>query len=90
METQAAAKPAAPEKITGYQWGDDSRFIGIYTFDNNADKEEIHLPPRTTLEAPPVGMAVDEEAAWSERLGHWIVRRVAMSHLPDREVPHVD
>jgi hypothetical protein len=79
---------AMPEKVTGYQWGDDNRFIGVYTFDNNADKEEIHLPPRTTLSAPPDGLAADEEAAWDEHQRAWIVRRVTMSHLPDREVPH--
>lgn len=41
------------EIITGYQWGDDNTFIGEYIFPNNLDKEDIHLPPRTTLIAPP-------------------------------------
>lgn len=39
--------------ITGYQYGDENQFIGEYKFENNLDKETIHLPPRTVLVAPP-------------------------------------
>ena len=39
--------------ITGYQYGDENQFIGQYEFENNLDQEKIHLPPRTTLVAPP-------------------------------------
>lgn len=85
METTIQAAP--PARITGYQWGDDLRFIGPYTFDNNGDKEEIHLPPRTTLIEPPQNLPVDQEAAWEAGRSRWIVRNVAMSHLPDRERP---
>jgi hypothetical protein len=74
-------------KITGHQWGDDMRYIGAYEFPNNLDKEEIHLPPRTTLLEPPMGLPVDQEAAWFERGQRWIVRGVMMSHMPTREVP---
>ncbi|MBR7777375.1 hypothetical protein [Undibacterium rugosum] len=72
------------KRLTGYQWGDDGAYIGPYAFDNNLDKEDVHLPPRTTLTPPPDQLAVDEEAAWDGKL--WVVRRLSMSHLPNREV----
>lgn len=43
------------EYITGYQWSCvNNKFIGEYNFPNNKDKEEIHMPPFTTLKKPPV------------------------------------
>lgn len=60
------------EMITGYQWGDDGHYIGVYEFPNNLDKEEIALPPRTTLLAPPVVTEPFKEAAWDGT--QWIVR----------------
>jgi hypothetical protein len=65
------------EMITGYQWGDNQSYIGPYSFANNLDKDEIHLPPKTTLKAPPTGLPVDQEAAWDG--ADWIVRNVAPS-----------
>lgn len=59
------------EFITGYQWSpEDFKFIGEYKFPNNKDKEEIHLPPFTTLIKPP---EVDKEscAYWDSE--KWIV-----------------
>lgn len=42
------------EKIIGYQYSTDNyKLIGEYIFPNNMDKEEIHLPPFTTLIKPP-------------------------------------
>jgi len=90
MENQVQTPAEMPDQITGYQWGDCGRYIGPYTFENNRDQERVHLPPRTTLVAPPTGLPVDEEAAWEPARGRWIVRRIAMAHLPDREVPNVD
>ncbi len=72
------------KRLTGYQWGDNGIYIGPYEFDNNQDKEEVHLPPRTTLIKPPKKLAVDEEAAWNGE--KWIVRRLSLAYLPDREV----
>jgi hypothetical protein len=43
-----------PATITGYQYSpEDGRYIGAYTFPNNFDKLEVHLPPCTVLEKPP-------------------------------------
>ncbi|MFZ6687495.1 hypothetical protein ACO0K0_07085 [Undibacterium sp. SXout11W] len=72
-----------PDTMTGYQWGDDGQFIGLYPFPNNNDKEEVHLPPRTTLTAPPNELAVDEEAFWDGE--QWLLRRLTPSYLPERE-----
>ena len=42
------------EMITGYQYGPVHKdFRCVYEFPNNMDKEEIHMPPFTTLVAPP-------------------------------------
>jgi hypothetical protein len=41
--------------ITGFQYSPDNGiFIGEYVFPDNLDKEEVHLPPNTTLEKPPI------------------------------------
>jgi len=43
------------EFITGYQWSSETKkYIGKYVFPNNRDKEEIHMPPFTTLIIPPI------------------------------------
>jgi hypothetical protein len=43
------------EFIKGYQWSpQDKKFMGEYVFPNNKDKEEIHMPPFTTLISPPI------------------------------------
>ena len=39
--------------ITGYQYKSNGRYNGKYEFPNNLDSLEIHLPPMTTLVAPP-------------------------------------
>ena len=49
--------------IKGYQYKSNKRFSGDYEFPNNLDKEEIHMPPNTTLVAPPV-IPVGKEAIW--------------------------
>lgn len=59
------------EMITGYQWMPaDGKFRCVYEFPNNMDKEEIHMPPFTTLIAPPV-MEPGYEAFWTGE--SWIV-----------------
>jgi hypothetical protein len=42
------------ELILGYQWSpENNRYAGEYRFPNNKDKEEIYMPPFTTLVSPP-------------------------------------
>ena len=59
--------------VTGYQWGDDLSYIGTYQI-TSIEGQEVHVPPRTTLQAPahpaPIGMEYwfDVEAdAWKTR-----------------------
>ncbi|MGZ8270727.1 MAG: hypothetical protein ACXWT5_06050 [Methylophilus sp.] len=52
------------ELITGYTWMANGAFGGAYQFPNNKDKEEIHVPPHTTLIAPPA-VEQGKEAYWT-------------------------
>jgi hypothetical protein len=79
------SKNTMPAMVTGYQYGDDGQFIGEYRFEKNRDKEGIHCPPCTTLQPPPIELPVDEEAYFDGQ--QWQVRRLALSWLPDRELP---
>jgi len=57
--------------IKGYQWSPvTKKFIGDYDFPNNQDKEDIHLPPNTTLTAPP-SVTSGFCAFWID--GSWVV-----------------
>ena len=49
--------------IKGYQYKSNKRYSGIYEFPNNLDKEEIHMPPNTTLVAPPA-IPEGKEVLW--------------------------
>lgn len=60
--------------VTGYQYGDDCSYIGVYQFPNNEDQKAVHLPPNTTLIAPPVNIAAGYEAAFNVDTGQWHVR----------------
>jgi hypothetical protein len=43
------------EFIKGYHWSPETKqYMGEYVFPNNGDKEEIHMPPFTTLISPPI------------------------------------
>lgn len=56
------------EFITGYQYSSiDNKYIGEYTFPNNADKEEIHWPPFTVPNKPKIKNGYDtfwENGEW--------------------------
>ena len=66
--------PQNEETLLGYQWGDDNSFIGTYAFPNNRDQETVHLPPKTTLIAPPMNLAVGIEAAFDPATQSWVTR----------------
>lgn len=54
------------EIITGYQYGPiNGEFRGVYEFPNNLDKEEIHMPPYTTLIPPPEEIPAGKIACWN-------------------------
>ena len=60
------------QHIIGYQWDPETgKFIGVYVFPNNADKEEVHLPPNTTLEQPPEPLSRSQTAF--RRNGSWVL-----------------
>jgi hypothetical protein len=68
----------ANKVIKGYQYGDGNVFIGTYVFEDNLDKEETHLPPRTTLIAPP-SVPVGHEAVWDGF--NWFTRPMDITWL---------
>ena len=49
--------------ITGYQYKSNKRFSEIYEFPQHKDQDPIHMPPNTTLVAPPV-IPAGKEALW--------------------------
>jgi hypothetical protein len=50
-------------KVKGYQWGDHKQFIGEYEIPA-VSEESVHLPPNTTLAAPPTAPE-GKQAFWS-------------------------
>ena len=71
--------------IDGYQFGEHNQFIGVYQFPNNLDKEEIHLPPNTTLVSPP-NITDNEMLFWDSASSEWIIKdkpEGANPHLPN-------
>ena len=67
--------------IKGYQYKSNKRFSGEYEFPNNLDKEEIHMPPNTTLVAPPV-IPTGKEALWDGK-GWSLVDEEVMQSSPN-------
>lgn len=63
----------AEELITGYQYGPEKgEYRGEYHFPNNMDKEEVHVPPFTTLVAPPVDVPVGKYPCWDGK--KWVLK----------------
>jgi len=48
---------------TGYQWGTHNQYIGEYQIVHQED-QPIHMPPHTTLIAPPT-IPEGQEAIWN-------------------------
>lgn len=67
--------------VIGYQYGDDLSYIGTYAFPNNLDRASIHLPPRTTLIQPPIGLPAGQEAYFDEAQQAWLVRAEDLSWM---------
>jgi hypothetical protein len=55
----------AQQLIKGYQWMANMAYGGIYEFPRNLDKVQVHLPPNTTLVAPPAIIPEGQEAYWN-------------------------
>ena len=62
----------SPSMLIGYQYSQAKTFIGTYEFPNNQDKEEIHLPPNTTLVPAPTTIPSGKEAYWTGT--EWLLR----------------
>jgi hypothetical protein len=76
------------ELITGYQWSSvDNKFMGEYRFPNNKDKEEIHLPPFTTLTKPPE--TSKETAAYWEN-SEWVIKIDSSKINPHPEIDNYE
>lgn len=58
--------------VKGYQWMANMAYGGVYEFPNNLDKEEVHMPPNTTLVSPPAVIDEGQEAYWDR--GQWKLR----------------
>lgn len=65
--------------IKSYQYKSNKRYSGIYEFPNNLDKEEIHIPPNTTLVAPPV-IPEGKEALWDGKVWGLVDEEVMQSN----------
>lgn len=74
-----------PVIITGYQYGDYGHYIGTYRFEKNKDKDDIHIPPRTTLKPPPTEFQTDEEVHFDGT--DWAIRKITLPWLPERAIP---
>lgn len=64
-----------PILITGYQWGQDFRYIGPYQFEKNMDREEVYLPSsmKMTLVEPPE-IPSGQFAQWDVESKSWNLR----------------
>jgi hypothetical protein len=68
------------ELILGYQWSPvNKEYRGEYRFPNNKDKDEIHIPPFTTLTKPPT-TSKGYTAFWND--DDWIVVETPLVHQP--------
>jgi hypothetical protein len=77
------------EIITGYQYGPtNGEFRCVYEFPNNLDKEEIHMPPFTTLVAPPEEIPAGQLACWNGT--SWELKNdtisIKIDPIPDEDI----
>ena len=68
--------------IIGYQFGEYNQFIGEYSFPNNMDKDEIHLPNNTTLVKPPK-IKDGFEAIWNITDQKWYSKTKPSESVPE-------
>ena len=69
------------QMILGYQYSPTTgKFIGQYWFPNNKDQAAIHMPPNTTLIAPPVDVPATMSVYWSGQ--QWFI-----ADDPDKTIP---
>ena len=71
------------EFILGYQWSPETKkYIGEYRFPNNKDKDEIYMPPFTTLVKPP---ETEKEFSAYWNYNEWVINAdpdVVSDHPP--------
>jgi hypothetical protein len=78
------------ELITGYQFcPDHGEFRCVYKFPNNKDKDEIHLPPYTTLVPPPSQYPSSLIPCWADK--EWILKPInEVGNITTRTIPEDD
>jgi hypothetical protein len=85
IDATPASTKITPIILTGYQYNDQGTFIGVYKFEKNMDKEEVHMPRGMTLQPPPTTVSVDQEIFFDGQ--QWVTRNLTLSGFPDRELP---
>jgi hypothetical protein len=73
---------ANEEFILGYQWSPETgEYLSEYKFPNNKDKDDIHVPPYTTLVEPPPCPA-GYVLFWDAGISDWRIKKKVIEHPP--------
>jgi hypothetical protein len=71
--------------IKGYQYKSNNCYAGEYQFPQHKDQDPIHVPPNTTLIAPPK-IPEGKDALWNGLSWSLVDKEIVMSELPSVEI----